>query len=397
MILCPPVIKPLLISSKSPLEPNTNFSENKTMWIEENFRKLFRELEDGHLDIRERLNRFSKQDSNLLTLLTKEVDKFEAWRFPLMDSLAAIVFGLDADQQEAHKNFIRDSKYFEIVQAAPFYWRIVHKPNGYAGDAHMMNFIYQNQYEGDTPFGMMLHKHALATKACESVRNRKTYLFEQILQKGKGNILSLAAGPAQEISEVLKTAHAKQYRFLALDHDMETLKKFSVTNSNPYFKYALANAFQIISDNYLTARPRQFLERFCSPRKDFDGLRVLISPIKYELNYLKKEEFDLVYSSGLYDYIMTFPLDDSKGTVALTKNLFNLVKPGGTLIVGNFNHNNPRDLRFIMEYVYDWRLIYRSEKDMLEFARSIPEKQIKNIQVENEPLGINYFLKIEKA
>jgi extracellular factor (EF) 3-hydroxypalmitic acid methyl ester biosynthesis protein len=325
------------------------------MWIEENFRKLFRELEDGHLDIRERLNRFSKQDSNLSTLLNNEVDKFEAWRFPFMDALAEIVFGLDADQQESHKHFIRDSKYFEIVQAAPFYWRIVHKPNGYAGDAHMMNFIYQNQYEGDTPFGMMLHKHALATKACESVRNRKTYLFEQILQKGKGDVLSLAAGPA------------------------------------------LANAFQIISDNYLTARPRQFLERFCSPRKDFDGLRVLISPIKYELNYLKKEEFDLVYSSGLYDYIMTFPLDDSKGTVALTKNLFNLVKPGGTLIVGNFNHNNPRDLQFIMEYVYDWRLIYRSEKDMFEFARSIPEKQIKNIRVENEPLGINYFLKIEKA
>ena len=126
-------------------------------------------------------------------------------------------------------------------------------------------------------------------------------------------------------------------------------------------------------------------------------MRALISPIKYELDYLKKEEYDLVYSSGLYDYIMTFPLDDSKGTVALTRNLFNLVKPGGTLIVGNFNHNNPRDLRFIMEYVYDWRLIYRSERDMLEFARSIPEKQIKSIRIEREPLEINYFLKIEKA
>ena len=49
----------------------------------------------------------------------------------------------------------------------------------------------------------------------------------------------------------------------------------------------------------------------------------------------------MVYSAGLYDYIMTFPIDDSKGTIALTKNLFSLVKPGGSLIVGNFNHNNP--------------------------------------------------------
>jgi hypothetical protein len=93
---------------------------------------------------------------------------------------------------------------------------------------------------------------------------------------------------------------------------------------------------------------------------------------------------------------MTFPLDDSKGTVALTKNLFSLVKPGGSLIVGNFNHDNPKDLRFIMDYVYGWRLIYRHEKDMLEFARAIPENQIKSIQIETEPLGINYFLRIEK-
>ena len=367
------------------------------MQIDDRFKRLFQELQDGHLEIRNRLNVLSKEDRVLPSLLDEEVARFENWRYPLMDALAAIVFGFDARRQETHKRYIQNSKYFEVVQEAPFYWRIVHKPNGYAGDADMMNFIYQNQYEGETPFGMLLHKHALSTKACQSVRNRKTYLFGQILQKGRGNILSLAAGPAKEINDVLKTTQGKQYRFLALDHDMETLKKFSSSNSNPCFKYALVNAFQIISSNYLTARPRPFAERFCSPRRDFEGLRALISPIKYELDYLKKEEYDLVYSSGLYDYIMTFPLDDSKGTVALTRNLFNLVKPGGTLIVGNFNHNNPRDLRFIMEYVYDWRLIYRSERDMLEFARSIPEKEIKSIRVEREPLEINYFLKIEKA
>jgi hypothetical protein len=49
-----------------------------------------------------------------------------------------------------------------------------------------------------------------------------------------------------------------------------------------------------------------------------------------------------------------------------------------------------------MDYVYGWRLIYRHEKDMLEFARAIPENQIKSIQIETEPLGINYFLRIEK-
>jgi hypothetical protein len=70
--------------------------------------------------------------------------------------------------------------------------------------------------------------------------------------------------------------------------------------------------------------------------------------------------------------------------------------PGGSLIVGNFNHNNPRDLKFVMEYIYDWELIYRKKHDVIEFARAIPEKEIDNINIIEEPLGINYFLKIKK-
>ena len=76
--------------------------------------------------------------------------------------------------------------------------------------------------------------------------------------------------------------------------------------------------------------------------------------------------------------------------------MFDLLRSDGVLIVGNFNKNNPRDLVFVMEYVYDWQLIYRDREDLLEFARSIDEKKIKNIEIIEEPLGINYFLKVQK-
>jgi SAM-dependent methyltransferase len=121
-----------------------------------------------------------------------------------------------------------------------------------------------------------------------------------------------------------------------------------------------------------------------------------MSSLKYELNYLKKDEFDFIYSAGLYDYIKTSLLDHAKGTIALTKNLFDLLKPGGTLIVGNFNGNNPRDLRFIMEYVLDWQLIYRSKEDMFDFTRSIPENTIKEMKILDEPSRVQYFLKVIK-
>jgi hypothetical protein len=242
---------------------------------------------------------------------------------------------------------------------------------------------------------MFLHKHALSTKACQSVRNRKEYLKEQILKSGNGKVLSLAAGPAREIREVLDVSNGR-FRFLALDHDIDTLEKFNISTPNYQFNYALANAFQIISGNYLAAKPRKYMLRYCHPRTDFRGIGRLFSAVKYDLKILKKEDFNLVYSAGLYDYIKTFLLDETKGTIALTKNLFDLVTPGGSLIVGNFNHKNPRDLRFVMEYIYDWQLIYRGKYDMLDLARAIPVKQIENIEIVEEPLGINYFLKIDK-
>ncbi len=370
--------------------------EDSKVEIDKSFREIFSELEQGHIKIRESLNSLTKKGNDLEEILMQEHDKFDSWRLNLMDHLGEISSQFTQEQKEAHQNFIRASTYYRIVQEAPFYWRIINKPNGYAGDAFMMKFIYDNRFEGNTPFGMFLHKHALSTKACQSVRNRKEYLRKQILEKEGGKILSLAAGPAQEIKEVLEISNGNKFQFLALDHDMDTLEKFNITTANGQFQYALANAFQIISSNYLTARPRRHLLKYCHPRKDFKGMHRLLSAIKYELNILEKEAFSLVYSAGLYDYIKTFLLDETKGTISLTRNLFDLVKPGGSLIVGNFNHNNPRDLKFVMEYIYDWQLIYRGKHDMLELARAIPREKIEDIKIIEEDLSINYFLKIDK-
>jgi hypothetical protein len=111
---------------------------------------------------------------------------------------------------------------------------------------------------------------------------------------------------------------------------------------------------------------------------------------------LKRNDYSLVYSAGLYDYITTFQDDSTKGTIALTKNLFELVRPGGSLIIGNFSPDTPADLRFMLDYVCEWKLIYRTKDELYDFARAIPPEQIKHMEVLQEPLGINYFLKIDK-
>jgi hypothetical protein len=330
-------------------------------------------------------------------MLSAELEKYESWRYSLMDLLGLITSDFNQEDKRTHKEYIRQTTYHQIVQEAPFYWRIINKPNGYAGDAFMMDFIYRNRFEGKTPFGKLLHKNALASKACQAVRNRKTFLKEHILKTGYGKVLSLAVGSAQEIREVLSGLTGEKYYFHALDHDMDALTFFQELPEKRRFEYFLANAFQITSKKYNLAKPRPMLKHYCSPRRDFRGWRRLFIHMKYKLDCLRIEDYDLIYTAGLYDYIKTFLINPSRGTIALTRNLFvDLLKPGGTLIVGNFSHHNPRDVRFAMEYIYDWNLIYRTKDEVFDFVRDIPKQQIQDMELLEEPLGINYFLKVIK-
>lgn len=49
-----------------------------------------------------------------------------------------------------------------------------------------------------------------------------------------------------------------------------------------------------------------------------------------------------------------------------------------------------------MECLCDWYLIHRIEAEMLDFARSIPSREIASINVVAEETGVNWFLDIRK-
>jgi extracellular factor (EF) 3-hydroxypalmitic acid methyl ester biosynthesis protein len=369
--------------------------------IHPEFKKHFDELEARHLDLHERLNSWSYEGANLLTQLEKERQVFTQIRFGLFDQLAEIALPFSRKVRAQHQAYVRQTKYYRIVQEAPFYWRIINKPEGYAGDAEMMNLIYRDQYEGETPFGMLLHRDAVASDACQAVRNRRSFLMEWILRKERGErrgrILSIASGPAMEIRDILMhNSSGTKYQCDAFDHDIKTIRKTCQECADPRLCYVLGNVFQIIKGSYRVAVPRKALLGICEPERDFQGWRKALAPVKYGFTTLKKENYDLIYTAGLYDYIMTLPDQPEKGTISLTKNLFSLVKPGGSLLIGNFSPNNPRDLRFGMEYINDWQLFHRNEEEMFQFAQAIPEQEIASMTIEKEPLGINYFHVIQK-
>jgi extracellular factor (EF) 3-hydroxypalmitic acid methyl ester biosynthesis protein len=67
---------------------------------------------------------------------------------------------------------------------------------------------------------------------------------------------------------------------------------------------------------------------------------------------------------GLFDYL-TMPV-----ARAVLARLYDLLEPGGVLLVGNFHPSNPS--RVYMEYWGDWKLLYRNEESMLELAQDLP-------------------------
>jgi hypothetical protein len=315
-----------------------------------------------------------------------------------MTELGQIAEDFNRTEKREHIDFVQNSELVKIFKEAPYYNRIITKPEGYAGDAEMMRIIYSNQYEGETPFGMFLHKQATLCQACQAVRNRRKLLKDQILEKEKGDILSLAAGPAAEIRDVLNKISFQDYNFIALDHDIKTIQKVMSENDSKKLNYAVANAFRLIKGDRRILKPRKNFRKYCNPKKDTKGFRQIALPFLYQTEQLKLNNYDLVYSAGLFDYILTFEESPHKGTTGLTKKLFDLVKPGGSLVIGNFSTNNPKDIRFVMDYICDWNLEYRNKKQMLNMASTIEEKEIKGKPyIIKEPLDINYFLKINKS
>jgi cyclopropane fatty-acyl-phospholipid synthase-like methyltransferase len=99
--------------------------------------------------------------------------------------------------------------------------------------------------------------------------------------------------------------------------------------------------------------------------------------------------FDLVYSTGLFDY-----LNQDTGR-SLTTAMFNLLKPGGEMVIVNFMPAI-RDIGY-METFMAWDLIYRDRNQMLDLARDIDEEKIKGLEIFTSDNKNIIYLKIKKV
>lgn len=225
------------------------------------------------------------------------------------------------------------------------------KPFGYAGDFHIIDRIYQYDLsENYRSFDDYTQKHP----AAQAVRNRKTFfknLVRNKLSPGQPFVLlNVASGPARDLLEL--------YEELPPEGNLRT------------------------DCVELDTRAIDYARNLCQPY-----LEQIHFMHKNVLRYQPGRTYDLIWSAGLFDY---FP---DKTFVHLLCRFKSWVKPGGEIVIGNFNaaHNPSRDY---MEVLGEWFLIHRTAEELRQLALQAGYAA-DQITVDREPLNINLFLRIK--
>jgi SAM-dependent methyltransferase len=127
-------------------------------------------------------------------------------------------------------------------------------------------------------------------------------------------------------------------------------------------------------------------------RQKLSGLMTLINENLIALflgrGNLRVEPQDMIYSIGLIDY-----LNDKLGA-KLLHYAYDVLVPGGRIVLGNFHPNNPA--KEFMDYVLEWNLIHRTEEDMNRLFLASPFKRpVTKILFEKE--GVDLFAECLKS
>lgn len=343
---------------------------NRTDQIPNSFRAFTYEFKDLLQELKEQIDLLEEQapqDNYRENRLYREgvveiIGQYLAESVPsLYQKIPQLMQGITKEQVELCTLFIR-KQVGPFIYGAPFANRAFNKPRGYAGDYEMMNHLYRSEILGRTLFDQCMHKYFVDEPAAEAVKNRGLYLKGKISRfiRNRGSaqkplrILSVASGPAMEVQLFL--AEANEFKgwpieFFFIDQDEESLIHAQKQIST--LERCHQTGFKFIFQNL--------------------AIRNII------MNGLPRNDFDLIYTAGLFDYFT-----DPVATTAAQK-LFSGLNKGGELIIGNYSSNNPTAV--LMEILLDWHLIYRSEDDLRRLFKSLCH----DLHIEEEDLKINYF------
>lgn len=249
----------------------------------------------------------------------------------------------------------------KLVHEDPFTFRAFSKPRDYAGDAVMMDYIYGREELWPEPpasrIGQRVFRFTTGAPASEGVRARRGYVADMLdnlaMDKRSPDVLAIASGHLREAAMSSAVRRRRLGRLVAMDADPLSLREVD---------------------------------------RSYGGFGVEAVPAsirKLLTGRLDLGRFDLVYSTGLFDYLK--PATGRK----LCSTMFGMLHSGGRLLIANFLPN-VHDIGY-METFMDWYLVYRDRQDMIDLTLDIDERfvhDIRLVSVENKNI---LFLEVTRA
>ena len=304
-------------------------------------------------------------------VIAKEYGPFRALHLRANEELEALVAGFTQEEHEQHGYYFRKHLH-DLIRASEFLTRTNTKPRGYAGDSEMMDLIYANEFKGHSLFSKVMHRFPLELPAAQAVRNRRVMMGRAVRealqaarargQTGPLRVFSMACGSARELGDVLELPDdVRSYHFTLLDQDPDALVQAASTLEAVRQRTGVEVRADVVRESVRTMLRAQDLAAA-----------------------LGRHHFQ--YAMGLFDYL-TPPV-----ARAVLGQCYDLLLPGGEIVLGNFHTRNPT--RVYMEYWADWVLYYRDEREMLDLASGLPGAQA---TVSFEDTACQMFLRVKKA
>jgi hypothetical protein len=238
--------------------------------------------------------------------------------------------------------------------ASPLHRRAHEKPLGYAGDYRMMELCF-SEPAGDGLFGAFIDAVVKNCTVIRAVVAREVVMRQAVREtieapgEGPVRILALAAGAAIELRRLLAEVGPlhRPVELILLDQDRTA------------HEVAHRHLTRILLEQHRGMLP---VEVRCL----HSSVRQLLKPGTEEDERVINETLngvDLIYSAGLYDYL------SQPVAAALTRFLYGRLRPGGRLLIGNLVET--ADSTWVMDYILDWRLLYRTDETLLALARGL--------------------------
>jgi len=278
--------------------------------------------------------------------------------------------GIDPEMVAAHAAFCRRQLH-PYLMSSPFMHRIFVKPLGYAGDYEMVNMILRDPREGGSLFAKLLNVFILNQVPAVAHRNRVTYLTRKLVeetvrvapQRRHMKVLNLGCGPAKEVQNFLSQHDlSERTDFEMLDFDEEPLRHVRQTLEEIKIRCQRGTPVKLVKKSV-----QQVLKQAGKPT-------------------VNDQKYDMVYCAGLFDYL------NDRICKSLLTYFYDIVAPGGLVVATNVEGAHP--IRNIMEYMFEWHLVYRNSS---EFSTLVPDDAPSDsFSIQTEDSAGNIFLEIRK-